>query len=60
MSNPVVISPSTAAVTKRNYKFPGTQAQATAAEGQAKTDIESQLPSGVTVTITAGTVKLAA
>lgn len=60
MSVPVVISKATAYVTKTNCKHPGTAAEATAAEAQAKTDIESQLPTGVTVTIAAGTVKRAA
>ena len=60
MSVPIVLSPATCYVTKTNIKFPGVQAAATAAESAAKTRIEDNLPSGVTVTITGGTIKLAA
>jgi hypothetical protein len=60
MAVPVVLSPETAYVTKANIKFPGTQTAATAAEVQTKTRWEQALPSGVTVTIAGGTIKLAA
>ena len=59
MAVPITLSPETAAVTKENYKFPGSQAQATAAESAADSRIEDSLPSGVTITIAAGSVEVA-
>lgn len=43
MSVPIVLSPETAAATKVNYKFPGTAAQATAAEAAAKARVNDLL-----------------
>jgi hypothetical protein len=58
MAVPVVLSPETAYATKENYKFPGTQAQATAAETAAKNRIEDSLPNSITVTVPAGAIEL--
>jgi len=59
MSVPIVLSPDTCYVTKTNIKFPGTAGQATLAEAAADTRIEDNLPTGVTVTIAGGTIKVA-
>jgi hypothetical protein len=58
MSVPIVLSPETAQATKVNYKFPGTQAQATANEAAAKARIEDSLPNSITVTVPAGSIDL--
>jgi len=52
-------SPEATYATKTNIKFPGTQAQATAAEAAAKSRINDTFPAGVEVTVAAGTIKLA-
>jgi len=56
MSVPIVLSPATAYATKNNILFPGTDAQATAAEDAAETRIEDTLPSDVTVDVAAGAI----
>jgi hypothetical protein len=56
---PVVLSPQTAYATKDNIRFPGTQAQATAAEALAQTRINQVLPNGLTVTVPGGAIKIA-
>jgi hypothetical protein len=53
------LSPEVAYATKTNIKYPGTQAQATAAEGLAQSRLNDSFPSGVTVTVAAGTIKVA-
>jgi len=58
MAVPIVLSPETAYVTKVNIAFPGTQAQATAAEGLADTRIEDSL-SEVTTTVAGGAIEVA-
>ncbi len=59
MAVPIVLSPAATYATKPNIRFPGTQAQATAAEAAAQQRINDVLPSGVSVTVGAGTVPLA-
>lgn len=59
MAVPATVSPEATYATKVNIKFPGTQAQATAAEATAQTRINERLPSGVSVTVAAGTIKVA-
>lgn len=56
MAVPIVLSPAAAYATKTNILFPGTDAQATAAEASAELRIEDSLPSDVTVTVAAGAV----
>ena len=51
-------SPETMYLTKPNIKYPGTQAQATAAETAATNRLNDAL-SPTTVTVTAGTIKVA-
>lgn len=51
----ISLSPETAYATKRNIDFPGSQAQATAAEGYAATRIQDSEPH-LTVTVIAGSV----
>ena len=53
------LSPEAAYLTSVNIKYPGTQAQATAAETAAQNRMNDELPSGVSVTVTGGTLKLA-
>lgn len=53
MAAPVTLSDDTAYVTKQNIQYPGTSAQATAAEGRAEDRIEDSIP-GLTVTVAAG------
>lgn len=60
MSMPLVQSPALAYATKVNVKFPGTQAQATALEAAAVTRFADGAPTGVALTVAAGTIKLAA
>ncbi|MNG37406.1 hypothetical protein D3C84_1247490 [compost metagenome] len=43
MALPIVLSPESAYATKNNIKFPGSAAQATAAEASAKTRINDSL-----------------
>jgi hypothetical protein len=60
MAQPLVVSSDAAYATKRNIMFPGTQAQATAAEARAQSRINDALTgTGATVTIAAGSVKVA-
>lgn len=59
MAVPFVQSPPATYASKVNIKFPGTQTQATAAEALAQTRINDSLPSGVSVTVSAGTIKVA-
>ncbi len=59
MARPIVLSPDTTYATKENIKYPGTAAQATAAETAADGRIEDALPSGVTVTGLTGAIKVA-
>jgi hypothetical protein len=54
------LSPEVAYATKPNLKFPGTQAQATAAESLAQSRLnDSFAATGETVTVPAGTIKVA-
>jgi hypothetical protein len=57
MAVPIVLSPATAYLTKPNILFPGSDAQATAAEAAADSRIEDVLPAGTTISITAGTIE---
>jgi hypothetical protein len=59
MAVPIVLSPNLTYATKVNIKFPGTQAQATAAEAAAVTRAADSLPTGVALTVAGGTIKLA-
>lgn len=59
MAVPFVQSPEATYASKVNIKFPGTQAAATAAEAKAQTRINESLPTGVTVAIAGGTIKIA-
>lgn len=63
MATPTVLSPETAAATKNNYKFPGSAAQATAAEAAAKARINDALATvgngKVKVEVEAGAIKAA-
>jgi hypothetical protein len=52
------LSPEVTYAIKGNIKFPGTQAQATAAEGAAQSRLNDAL-APVTATVAAGTIKLA-
>lgn len=52
------LSPEAAYATKGNIAFPGTQAQATAAETAAQGRIGDEYPT-LTVTVVAGSVKVA-
>lgn len=61
---PITLSPETAYVTKPNIAYPGSQAQATAAEGLAESTIndfyDSFLVDGnVAVTVAAGSIVVA-
>lgn len=56
---PGSLSPNLTYATKVNIKFPGTQAQATAAETAAASRANDALPSGVTLAVAGGTIKLA-
>ena len=59
---PITLSPETAYATKGNIGFPGTSAQATAAEGLAEDRINDALNyinADVDVTVTAGAIELA-
>lgn len=56
MAVPIVLSPAAAYATKTNILFPGTDAQATAAEASAELRIEDSLPSDVTVTVASGAI----
>lgn len=58
MAAPVVLSPSTAYVTKTNIALDGSAAQATAHRAAAKTRIEDSVPN-ITVTVAAASVPLA-
>lgn len=58
MAAPIVLSPSTAYVTKTNIALQGSAGQATAHRAAAKTRIEDSVPN-VTVTVAAGSVPLA-
>jgi hypothetical protein len=58
MAVPSTVSPDATYATKVNIKFPGTAAQATAAEAKAQTDIDSRFHSGITVTVGAGSVQV--
>lgn len=60
---PLVGTPEAAYATKPNIAFPGTQAQATAAEGIADTRTDERLASSgvdaVTIAIAAGSIEVA-
>lgn len=56
---PIVLSPDTTYATKANIKYPGTQAQATAAELRADARIEDNLPAGVTIAGLTGKIVVA-
>jgi len=58
MAAPVVLSPSTAYVTKNNIALDGSAAQATAHRAAAKTRIEDSVPN-ITVTVAGASVPLA-
>lgn len=60
MAIPIVLSPETAYATKVNIKYPGTQAQATAAETKADTRIEDSIPGEVVkIEVGAGAITVA-
>jgi len=46
---PITVSPAATYATKGNILFPGTAAQATAAEAFADATIDARLPSGTTI-----------
>lgn len=46
---PITVSPAATYATKGNILFPGTSAQASAAEAFADSTIEDRLPAGVTI-----------
>lgn len=60
---PINLSPDTAYATKSNIAYPGTSAQATAAEARAQTRINDALAAsgldGLTVTVAAGAIEVA-
>ena len=58
MARPIVLNPDAAYATKDNIKYPGTQAQATAAETAAEDRINDSLPSDVQVTVSAGAIEI--
>lgn len=60
MAVPVVVHPSAAYATKVNIAYPGTQTQATAAESEATSRIDERFHSDITVTVGAGSIKVAA
>ena len=59
---PIVLSPEAAYATKSNILFPGTQAQATAAETLADTTVDNHLAGSfvdaVSINIGAGSIEL--
>jgi len=57
MSVPIVLSPDTAAATKTNYKFPGSEAQAKAAAVRADARIQDTLPNGVEIVVPESAIK---
>lgn len=57
MAVPIVLSPDTAAATKTNYKFPGSEVQAKAATVRAKARINDVLPNGITVEVPETAIK---
>ena len=59
MAVPSTQSKNATYATKVNIKFPGSQAQATAAEAAAVTRINESLPTGVTVAVAGGTIVIA-
>lgn len=60
MAQPIVVSSDAAYATKRNIMFPGSAAQATAAEARAQSRINDALTgTSVTVTVAAGAIKVA-
>lgn len=60
MAIPIALSPQTAYATKDNIKFPGTQAQATAAETAADARIEDAIPGEkVKIEVGAGSITIA-
>lgn len=59
MAVPVVLSPDTAYATKVNTEFPGSSAQATAAEEAAESRINDALPDNVVVEVKAGAIVVA-
>lgn len=60
---PVTLSPATTYATKSNIAFPGTQAQATAAEAAAQTRMNDALASsgldGLSITVSGGAIEVA-
>jgi hypothetical protein len=58
MAVPIVLSPDTAYATKDNILRPGSQAQATAAEGRAEDRADDAYPDGVTLTVAAGAIEV--
>lgn len=63
MGMPFIVSPAATYASKSNIAFPGTQAQATAAEAAAQTRINELLASqgldGLTITVAAGAIEVA-
>ena len=61
---PIVLSPDTAYATKSNLQYPGSQAQATAAEAAAEDRINDALAAsgldGLSITVSAGAIEVAA
>lgn len=53
------LSPELAYATKKNIAFPGTSTQATAAEARGVSLAGDMLGTGVTLSIAAGTIKVA-
>jgi hypothetical protein len=64
MASPIVLDDNSTYATKGNklslnIKYPAAQAAATAAEAAAQTRINDALPTGVTVAVAGGTIKVA-
>lgn len=59
MAVPITVCPEAVYATKVNITFPGTQAQATAAETAAQSKINDRLGDGVSITVGAGAIEVA-
>lgn len=59
MAVPWTTTPEATYATKVNITFPGTQAQATAAETAAAAELNGRLGDGVSVTVGAGAIEVA-
>lgn len=62
MATPITLTPEATYATKPNILYPGTQAQATAAESRADARVDHHLASGgidaVTIAIAAGSIEI--